>query len=100
MKYSIKDLYLILIQRISEEEILKIVEVRKDILESKINSCDVSCDQFSLSIYFKMYSRISIDEIYRLDQLSGYLDRKECTSTRKSEAVATFVRTTIDNKIY
>ena len=55
----------------SDDEILKIAEVRRDILESKIKGRNFPDDQMALSIYYKMYSKISNDEVLLLNQIKN-----------------------------
>jgi hypothetical protein len=69
MKNTIHDLYLILRRRMSDEEILKISEVRSDILQNKIKVKSIGNDQMALSIYFKMYSKVTNNEISLLKNL-------------------------------
>jgi hypothetical protein len=58
--------------RLSEDEILKIAEVRKDIFQSKMKVKNIDDDQMALSIYFKMISKITNDELFLVNQLDKY----------------------------
>jgi hypothetical protein len=58
--------------RMSEDEILKIAEVRKDIFQRKMKVKNIDDDQMALSIYFKLYSKITNGEIFLLNQLDKY----------------------------
>lgn len=75
MKYSIRDFYLVLKRRMTEEEIFKIAEARSDIFHSKMKLKNIENDQMALSIYYKLFTMIDNQELSILKSLSGGIER-------------------------
>lgn len=71
MKYSIRDFYLILKRRMTEQEIFKIAEARSDIFHGKMKLKNIEDDQMALSIYYKLFAVINNSELPLLNRLNG-----------------------------
>lgn len=76
MKYSISDFFIVLRKRMSEEDILKIAQVNREIFNKKINLENINDDQMAISVYYKLYSVISNEEVCTLNSFRGYKTTK------------------------
>lgn len=55
----------------SDQDILKIAEVRADIFQDKMKMKVIGSDQMAISIYYKLYAKIKNEELSLLFELGG-----------------------------